>query len=406
MCIFMRSVCMAIAAITVVACSKKNENKVVTPWGEVLSDTVPASNTFSVSDITANGELIMLTMSGADTYFDYHGRGLGTQYLLCEKFAQRLGVSLRVEVCKDTAEMVTRLERGDADLIAFMLPKKTAGNKKLIFCGAGIDSLDCQWAVGSGSRELADSLNAWYRPEMYASIVREQNFLLSSASVKRHVYAPFLNRSGGVISRYDHLFKRYAPIARLDWRLMAAQCYQESCFDPDAKSWAGARGLMQIMPSTASHLGLPMSSIHDPEQNVKAAAKLLAELSARFRQIPNATERQCFMLASYNGGYFHIQDAMALARKRGKNHHRWNEVAPYVLALEKPQYYNDPVVRYGYMRGSETVGYVERIRQRYASYRGVPYGGSSVRNGADDLPADDVSPFVPHKAKHKHRFHI
>lgn len=89
----------------------QKSERVVAPWGEVVADTVTDDGLFSVDDIVSNGEMIVLTMSGPDTYFDYHGHGVGTQYLLCEKFAQKLGVSLRVELCKDTAEMVDRLEK-------------------------------------------------------------------------------------------------------------------------------------------------------------------------------------------------------------------------------------------------------------------------------------------------------
>lgn len=388
------------------SCSEKKAGPVVTPWGEVQTDSIPADGDFTMSDIQSNGELIMLTLSGPETYYDYRGRSMGTQYLLCERFARRTGVSVRVELCKDTAEMVRRLGNGDADLIAFPLPRNVKGHDSLLFCGAGVDSLHVQWAVAGGNRELADSLNAWFKPSLYDEVRKEERFLLSSGSVKRHVYAPFLNRSSGVISRYDHLFKRYAPVARWDWRLMAAQCYQESCFDPQARSWAGARGLMQIMPATAAHLGLPMGSIHDPEANIRAAAKYLAELSGIFRDIPGTTERQLFVLAAYNGGHFHVRDAMALARKNGRNEHRWRDVAPYVLALQRPEYYNDEVVKYGYMRGSETVDYVDRIRQRYAQYRGVPYGGASVDHVEEPSGQSPATPFTPQKAKRKHRFHI
>ena len=158
---------------------------------------------------------------------------------------------------------------------------------------------------------------------------------------------------------------------------------------------------MQIMPSTADHLGLSRASIYDPEQNVRAAAEYLCELSGYFRSVQNRAERQLFVLAAYNGGYFHVQDAMALARKNGRNPNRWKDVAYYILALEKP------VVKYGYMRGSETVGYVDGIRQRYAQYRGVPYGGASVKGwDGKQSPNGSFSPFTPRKAKRKHRFHI
>lgn len=215
----------------------------------------PASTSkgLSLEDIQANGELIMLTVNGPTTYYDYHSHGMGLQYLLCEKFAQQIGVSLRVEECKDTAEMVRKLEKGEGDVIAVPLPRKqTRGN--LLFCGVTPDSTRTQWAVLNGNKSLADTLNGWFKPKLIAQVKQEESWLLSSASVRRHVYSPFLNRSKGVISRYDYLFQRYSGTARMDWRLMAAQCYQESCFDPNAKSWAGACGLMQIMPGTAAHL--------------------------------------------------------------------------------------------------------------------------------------------------------
>ena len=209
-----------------------------------------------------------------------------------------------------------------------------------------------------------------------------------------------LNTQAGIISNYDHLFKRYAPIARWDWRLLAAQCYQESCFDPKAYSWAGAKGLMQIMPETARHLGLAESEVYEPEQNIYAAVRYINELNSHFTDIRNPEERKFFILASYNGGFFHIRDAMALTKKNGKNPHKWIHVAEYVLKLSTPEYYNDPVVKYGYMRGSETANYVSAIYSRWQKYRGV-------RNASSLAPTDDVpTVYEPHKASKKHRFKL
>lgn len=366
----------------------------MTPWGTSLyGDTVPTDSSFGVSDIQSNGEMIMLTLTGPDNYYDYHGRGMGLQYMLCERFAQKLGVSLRVEVCKDTAELVSRLRAGEGDVAAFQLPKTM---KRVLFAGAADATHHTQWAVRQGNRELADSLNSWFRPAMVAQVKQEEDFLLSTRSITRHVYSPMLDRSGGVISHYDHLFRQYAPLARWDWRLLAAQCYQESTFDPRAHSWAGACGLMQIMPSTADHLGLSRSNIYDPENNIAAAAKYIRELSSHFSDVP-ATERVYFVLASYNGGSYHIRDAMALARKHGRDAQRWGDVREYVQRLSQPAYYNDPVVQHGYMRGGETVDYVEKIRGRWAQYRGVAAGGGIPSSG-----------FVtqPERAKRKYKWHL
>ena len=386
------------ALILLGSCEEKKPQQELTPWGTPIGEVESMSdgeeegaeeaankNTiqkgFSLEDIQENGELIMLTVNGPTTYYDYHNHGMGLQYLLCEKFAQQIGVSLRVEECKDTTEMIQKLSKGEGDIIAVPLSRKqTKGD--LLFCGVTPDCTRTQWAVVGGNKSLADTLNGWFKPKMIAETKKEESWLLSSASVTRHVYSPFLNRSKGVISRYDHLFQRYSGTARMDWRLMAAQCYQESCFDPNAKSWAGACGLMQIMPSTADHLGLPMSAIHDAESNVAAAAKYMAELQGHFSDIGDPTQRVLFALAAYNGGFHHIRDAMTLTRKHGGNPYNWGHVREYVLRLAQPAYYRDPVVKYGFMRGTETADYVDRIRARWSEYCGGASFHDSYRGGS------------------------
>ena len=386
------------ALILLGSCEEKKPQQELTPWGTPIGEVESMSDGeegaadesanknkrqkgFSLEDIQENGELIMLTVNGPTTYYDYHNHGMGLQYLLCEKFAQQIGVSLRVEECKDTTEMIQKLTKGEGDIIAVPLSRKqTKGD--LLFCGVTPDSTRTQWAVVGGNKSLADTLNGWFKPKMIAETKKEENWLLSTASVTRHVYSPFLNRSKGVISRYDHLFQRYSGTARMDWRLMAAQCYQESCFDPNAKSWAGACGLMQIMPSTADHLGLPMSAIHDAESNVAAAAKYMAELQGHFSDIGDPTQRVLFALAAYNGGFHHIRDAMTLTRKHGGNPYNWGHVREYVLRLAQPAYYRDPVVKYGFMRGTETADYVDRIRARWSEYCGGASFHDSYRGGS------------------------
>jgi membrane-bound lytic murein transglycosylase F len=237
----------------------------------------------------------------------------------------------------------------------------------LVLCGAAVGQR--RWAVRAGSDSLSGALRRWWRPSLLADVEREQRFLLSSRSVTRRVFSPMLSREKGIISSYDHLFKTYAPSVRWDWRLMAAQCYQESTFDPQARSWAGARGLMQLMPATAAQMGLSMADIHDPARNVAAATQYIGLLNTEFRDIPNRNERLRFVLAAYNGGYHHIRDAMALTQKHGGNPMVWEQVAPYVLRLSQPEYYRDEVVKNGYMRGSETCDYVERIIARWNGYR-------------------------------------
>ena len=338
-----------LAVSLLASCSHKQE-RVVTPYGSVL-DSVAVDDEIDLAEIQTNGELIIATFSGPETYYDYHGRQLGTQYLLCQRFADSLGVRLRVDVCRDSAEMVRKLKEGEVDMLAWQTPG--------------------QIEVGEEKPELAEELKGWYRPSLINEVKKEETALLTTKKVRRRIFSPMLDRNKGIISQYDQLFMTYSRDIRWDWRLMAAQCYQESTFDPKAVSFAGAKGLMQIMPGTADHLGVPRSRLYEPETNIAAAAKLIGELTTAFSDIRDNYERTNFVLASYNGGSFHIRDAMALAKRDGHNPHRWGEVAPYVLKLATPQYYNDPLVKHGYMRGSETVDYVQKIRERHASYQGV-----------------------------------
>ena len=376
-----------------------------------MSDSV-ATEAFDLGQIQANGELIMLTVSGPQTYYDYHGHEMGREYMLCQRFAERIGVRLRVEVCRDTMEMVRRLLGGDGDVVACPLRHgdlRLAGDsiKEVEFTKVGTDSTG-HWLISHVNSQLSDALDEWFRPSMLDDVVKEEHSLLTTRRVTRHVYSPMLDRSAGVISRYDRLFMTYSRTIRWDWRLMAAQCYQESTFDPEARSWAGALGLMQIMPSTAQQLGLPMEKIHDPESNIAAAARYLGQLEAKFSDIPSRYERQNFALACYNGGYHHIRDAMALAARDGLNSKSWNVVSRYVLMLSQPRYYRDPIVKYGYMRGSETVDYVYRIRQRWQGYSGVKGASSGLPPSASAISESPVpsSSNQPHRAKHRKKKYI
>lgn len=346
------------AMLLLVSCHQRQE-RVVTPYGSVL-DSVEVTEDFDLPDIQTNGELIMATVSGPETYYDYHGRQLGTQYLICQHFADSLGVRLRIDVCRDSAELRRRLAEGEADLVAWPTPGEIE--------------------VGAEKPELAEELALWYHPDRIAAAKKEEQNLLTVKKVRRRIFSPMLDKRGGIISHYDQYFIAYSRDIRWDWRLLAAQCYQESTFDPKAVSFAGAKGLMQIMPGTADHLGVSRSRLYEPEANIAAATKYIAKLQRTFADIGDHYERTNFVLASYNGGAHHIRDAMALAKRDGKNNHRWGEVAPYVLKLAQPKYYNDPLVKYGYMRGSETVDYVSKIRQRFAGYQGVksPHMGFHV----------------------------
>ena len=382
------------------SCHKQAKNNLVeTPWGGTVSIDGEAPVTQSTDSAGLGEEIIMLTLYGPETYYEYHGKDMGTNYLLCEKLAEYLRKSVRIDVCRDTTDMLQRLQSGEGDIIAVPLSRKHQ---------QGFITVANNWVVSSSSTQLASLIRSWYKPGMLAQVREQEQYQLSVASVTRRIFPVMLSASKGTISHYDHLFRKYAPVALVDWTLLAAQCYQESCFDPQAHSWAGACGLMQIMPSTADHLSLPRQQIYEPEPNVAAAARYMRELQTLFLDINNPAERIRFALAAYNGGANHVRDAMALAKKYGAIPQRWSDVRRYILLLQDSRYYTDPIVKYGYMRGSETAQYVDNIMQRHSQYRVALATGAKVKvpvnvNVPVPVPVD-VSTASPHRAAKKNKW--
>ena len=339
------------------ACAPKQEKPSSPPplFGEV------EEGTYDLHEIQASGTIIAGTLSGPDTYYEYHGKGMGLQYKLAEAFAQSIGVVLQMEISPDTASLLKKLEAGEIDFIALEMP---------------------EWQVREGESLLKKAIEEWWKPERVKQIQSSANN--TTVTVKRRMRPVMQDVAHGIISAYDDLFRRYSSSAGWDWRLLAAMCYQESGFDPYAVSSMGAMGLMQLMPSTADAMGVPSDKRFDPEQNIAASARYIRKVSQSFSDIKDGEERIRFTLAAYNGGVGHVQDAQTLARKNGRNHQVWQEVAPFILRLSEPRYYRDPDVLNGYMRGSETEAYVRLIMSRWNQYCG---SARSFSSGSTPAPA-------------------
>lgn len=226
------------------------------------------------------------------------------------------------------------------------------------------------WAVRKNSPQLQAAVNRWLKKiktEPTYNILYEK-YYLNKRFFSQRVKSEFFSMGGNKISPYDDLIKEHARGLNWDWRLLASQVYQESQFDPHAKSWAGAQGLMQLMPSTAKEVGV--KNVHDPQQSLAGGAKYLSRLWEYWRAIPDSTERLKFALASYNAGAGHLEDARRLAQKFNKDPNRWeNNVAEFLLKKADEKYFQDEVVLYGYCRGEEPVNYVAEILERYRDYQ-------------------------------------
>lgn len=418
--------------------------------------------------IQKKGELVVLTLYGSTTYFNYRGEPMGFQYELCEQFAKYLKVDLKVETARSQEELISKLREGKGDLIAYNLLIKQNLKDSLIYCGeeslshqvlvqrkgrkaltdvtelkgkdvyvtpgryeqrlqnlnhelgGGIkihlvnaDSLSeedlmeqvsqgkidytisdnevaevnrtyfrnldvgmsvsfvqrTSWAVRKDAPLLAQAANQWFKQDKVSMAYKashkryfEQNKHIEHAAVRSY--------KRGEISLYDEIFKKYGEKIGWDWRLLAALAYAESNFNPNVVAWSGARGLMQLMPSTARRLGVPRGKETDPEESVKAAAKYIARLDKSFSAVPLHEERVCLILAAYNAGEGHIKDAIALTAKHGGDPTVWtNNIEKYLRLKSNARYFNDPVCRYGYFRGEETCRFVNGIIIRYKNYQ-------------------------------------
>src|SRR6266446_9525766 len=184
------------------------------------------------------------------------------------------------------------------------------------------------WAVRKNSPELMQALNSWIEEKQNGSLFDKlyQKYFIDRRNYLERVESGFLTSTTGKLCPYDDLLKQHANELSWDWRLLASQAFQESRFKPDAHSWAGASGLLQLMPATARQYGVKDSL--DPSDNVQGAVKFLKWLDEFWRErITNNSERLKFVLASYNCGAGHVRDAQRLTEKYGGNSQSWEDVS-------------------------------------------------------------------------------
>ncbi|MBN2348067.1 MAG: transporter substrate-binding domain-containing protein [Bacteroidales bacterium] len=227
------------------------------------------------------------------------------------------------------------------------------------------------WAVDKSSAELLEAINNWLtgfkKTTRYAVLY---NKYFKNHKTAEMVESDYFVLNSGQVSDYDDIIKKYSTKINWDWRLLASMIYQESRFNPNVQSWAGAFGLMQLMPTTASRFGINYDS--SVEDQVRAGVDFIGWLENQLSEIKDEQERVKFVLAAYNIGLGHVMDARKLAIKYGKDPKKWdNNVDEFLLKKSDPQYYNDSVVKYGYCRGSETYKYVNDILGRYNHYKNI-----------------------------------
>ena len=218
------------------------------------------------------------------------------------------------------------------------------------------------WAVNPKADTLTSKINEWlieFKKTRKFKILYNKYF--NNPKSAKIFDSNFYFQETGKISPFDDSFKKYSQRINWDWKLLASLVFQESRFNIEAKSWAGAYGLMQLMPATASRFNVDSTSA--PTENIRAGVDFIKWLDKQLiKTVKDSTERQYFILASYNIGLGHILDAKKLAEKYDKDPNIWfDNVELYLDLKSKPKYYLDPVVKYGYCRGYNATAYVKEI---------------------------------------------
>jgi len=291
-----------------------------------------------------------------------------------KNLAEEIGESINIiEVPIETEQLIRMVARDEIDYT--VADEDIAMVNKGYFASLDVEtaisfSQNQAWAVRQSSPELKRSIDIWledFKKSRKYSILK--NKYLRSGRIASMVKSDYYYPETGRISPYDTYFMREAKTIGWDWRLLASMAYQESRFNPQAVSWAGAFGVMQLMPATAERYGVSRNS--PVSAQIKAGVQFIKWLNNRFDDtIEDENERIKFILAAYNVGPGHVFDAMRLAEKYGKDPHIWEDnVEFFLLRKSDPHFFSDPVVKNGYARGTETYKYVREVMYRYNHYR-------------------------------------
>ncbi len=226
--------------------------------------------------------------------------------------------------------------------------------------------------IAFGLRKTSPLLKArvdrWLKQFMSKKIYKYLNakyFELKDLPVKRSELG--ISLRNGQLSEYDVIFKKVAKKYNWNWLLLASVAYKESRFNPNVEGFGGSYGMMQFMPSIGPLYGVfPDSPV---EQQICGGMLKLATDFKGWKNIPNHIQREKFTIATYNSGKSHVEDAQRLAKKNGLDPLLWDDnVEIMMLNLSKAEYYTDPVVKNGALRGARTYNYVRSIYKCYLEW--------------------------------------
>lgn len=306
-----------------------------------------------------------------------HVRKNSSYYSRLRNLEQELGGNIDIQNVPGNVSTETLIRKVAEGEIAFTVADENIARINQIF----YPNIDIEtpvsfpqriaWAVRQNAPQFQEAVNAWIE-EIKSSAtyyVLYNKYYENRHAHRRRVQSDFFSLTGSQLTPYDDLLRAAGENSGFDWRILASLMFQESRFDPQAVSWAGAQGVMQLMPATAQRFGV--HDPFDPAQSIRAGVQFLEYLDEFWSDhIRDDNERLKFVLASYNVGPGHVADARRLAEKYGHNPDLWfGNTAKYLRKKSERQYYLDEVVKYGYARGEEPYRFVIDILKRFEHYR-------------------------------------
>ncbi|GAA6205257.1 membrane-bound lytic murein transglycosylase MltF [Thalassotalea sp. SU-HH00458] len=424
----------------------------------LLQGCNPEKKSASLSRILERGYLVVGTLYGPTSYYVGAEGDTGFEYELAKKYADSLGVDLKIMASYSLDELFSRLDKGEVDLLAAGLtvtenrrekydfaPSYNKISQKLVFkqgkkrpreledltgtimvtansshvenltrlseSHAGLkwqesEELDNEELLLKILAEEIDytivdshtlAVSRRYYPEIsigftikksepmawavantgddsilaslidfFGSVHHNGTLLALDDKYYGHVEEfnyvdtrTFIKAVEEKLPKYRAIFEKYSQ--DVDWRLLAAISYQESHWEPHARSHTGVRGMMMLTLPTAKQMGI--KSRLDAEQSIRGGAKYFKQMFERMPDRVPHPDRLWFALASYNVGLGHLNDARKITKQQGGDPDRWVEVKDRLPLLKQKKYYKN--TKYGYARGDEPINYVDNIRRYY-----------------------------------------
>ncbi|WP_295901867.1 membrane-bound lytic murein transglycosylase MltF [uncultured Bdellovibrio sp.] len=289
-------------------------------------------------------------------------------YLGLSERLRQLSPQVQLEILENTKtqDLIATLPQGKSDCVIaenFSGDFYTRYHTQVEKIAALTESYSLSWLLTPDNQDLLRLMQSWYQQasredEVMRVLDRYKTYL---AQLNKRDIAKFFKKIRSTLPIYKDAFKEAAEEHHLPWQLVASVAYQESHWNPDARSFTGVRGLMQLTTDTADHVGIEDRT--DPLQSIWGGSKYLRYLLDKTPTNLNPKDRLALALAAYNIGLAHLKDAQKLAEKMGRNPYSWRHLREVLPLLADPEYAAE--LEYGPARGYETVDFVERVKSFY-----------------------------------------